>query len=110
MRAQVVCARATPQPSPRLGLNVCRALQSSEGATSRFNCTCVADYYSTAGAGVACARCPYGGRCAGGLSLPVSQPGFFPAGDGSFIECPNRGSCTGDDGVCVPTSAALCRG
>ena len=56
-----------------------------------------------------CGPCPKGGVCARGLGPPLPAPGFYPQGDGSFVQCVRRSSCVGGLSLCAPGySGYLC--
>ncbi|KNC54872.1 fibronectin type III domain-containing protein [Thecamonas trahens ATCC 50062] len=104
----VACGPGTDSPDESFGacegLGECpiNALRLQTNATNE-PCMCAPGFWSRDGqVNVACEACPVGGRCDGGLSRPVAQPGFYPdAGNPTlFLACPNAGACVGS-GACA---------
>ena len=63
---------------------------------------CLSGYYG--GVGEFCTRCPAGGYCDGGLSLPQALVGYFPLSNtsDSFVECTPPEACLGGvNGTCA---------
>ena len=44
---------------------------------------------------VQCNECPRGAICPEGISPPLVRPGFYPSGDGNFVECKRPLACAG---------------
>ena len=106
---------------PECPENTIRALEATETGTGTGNngtsggtppCMCQRGFWSpTQSVDTACAPCPVGGVCAGGLEVPRAAPGFFPdAEDGTvFVACPGgERACLGNGKCRTGYTANLC--
>ncbi|KNC49899.1 uncharacterized protein AMSG_06199 [Thecamonas trahens ATCC 50062] len=81
------CVRRSPCPETTL------AVQSN----STVACVCKAGFFPPPGRTDSdpCTVCPDGAECPLGTTFPLPLPGFFPVGDGTFVQCKRPSACPG---------------
>ena len=69
------------------------------GSTSVRGCVCKEGYFHPQGEpGLACIKCPFGGKCLGGAARPYPEPGYWAVAESNRTEvweCAARAACPG---------------
>ena len=90
------------QPIPECPANTVRLAASNESVVGESTnsagttgvCECVAGTFSPTGeTNVACISCPQGATCAGGVTQPIPQEGYYEIKGGDFVLCVRPDAC-----------------